>query len=230
MSNYSERKWKYATIGLAAILVMVVTTPAAYAADKSHQDILNALNAAKNSILAAITGVQTDTTAIKANTNNLPEDPADQSLIDSQLGSLQADTDDIQAQLGGLSLGGASPKSVQTNMILDPPENRLAFWVILPAESGKTYSGTISGHYVLSEGNRGHLACRVGGAFQSGILLVDLVKNLQPNTNMGNFNEPFTCNSLTFEIIDLLDDSDAGGAQLQSTAQYFESTDVTVID
>jgi hypothetical protein len=79
--SFSRNKWKYATIGLAAVLVMVVTTPAAYAADKSHQDIINAINNAVTNLTNLINGkasqtsvnaIQTTDNAIKAKVDSIP--------------------------------------------------------------------------------------------------------------------------------------------------------------
>jgi hypothetical protein len=82
----------------AAFVAGTITTtaiPIAEAADKSHQDILNAINNGVNSILNAITGakneIKTDTAAIKAKTDNLPVDPASNSHIDTAIASIPSD-------------------------------------------------------------------------------------------------------------------------------------------
>lgn len=88
-----SRKWKYATIGLAAILVMVVTTPAAYAAEKSHQDIMNAINNAVTNLTNLINGKASQTSV------NTLQTTANQ--INAKLPSSVASTTDITTKTYG---------------------------------------------------------------------------------------------------------------------------------
>lgn len=81
--------WKYLSIGLMAILAASFSIPQASAHINTNvghmlQHIYNFVD------------------GIEAKTDNLPSDPADQSLIDEQLESIQSDTDAIQTSIGDL--------------------------------------------------------------------------------------------------------------------------------
>lgn len=60
----------------------------------------------------ALTDLATGLGAVKAKTDNLPTDPADQSLVDAAIAAVQADTDNIQTRLPAALVGGRMDSSV----------------------------------------------------------------------------------------------------------------------
>ena len=56
--------------------------------------------------------LDTEVAAIKAKTDNLPTDPADESLIEAAIAAVQADTDNIQTRLPAALVGGRIDASV----------------------------------------------------------------------------------------------------------------------
>lgn len=56
IENFSQNKWKFATFALLGILALVITTPAAYAADRSHQDIISAITTGITNLTNLING------------------------------------------------------------------------------------------------------------------------------------------------------------------------------
>jgi hypothetical protein len=48
MANFTERKWKYLSITLSALVVALVLAPQADAANPDHNDVLAAINVCGN--------------------------------------------------------------------------------------------------------------------------------------------------------------------------------------
>ena len=60
----------------------------------------------------ALTDLATGLSAVKAKTDNLPTDPADESLLEAAIAAVQADTDNIQTRLPAALVGGRMDSSV----------------------------------------------------------------------------------------------------------------------
>ena len=210
-----QKAWKYSTIGLLAILAISISIPQAAA----H---------ITNNTQHMLAHIYNFVDGIESKTDNLPNDPADQSLIDEQFASIQSDTDDIQSSIEGLPGGGSSPKSARIHTTLNPPSGGALTQTILPFEAGKTYSGTITGRYLFSEGNIGNIFCDVSGVTLA-MSLVDFQVNDPLNGINGGFTEVFTCESIRILVLDLASDGDSGPIAVVGTIQYFESTEVSEI-
>jgi hypothetical protein len=204
--------WKYTTIGLLALIVVGLSLPQASAhITTKSQHLLEHLYAF--------------TDGIEAKTDNLPSDPADQSLIDAQLESIQSDTDNIQASIDGLSGGGgATPKSVDIFLSAptDPPGPFNT--ELLPYAPGKTYSGHISGHLSVGASNVVEISCAIGGEHQR-ISIVSVDRQGLTGTEVP-FSEDFACDDLVLAMDDI-DIRTGTASTLIATIQYMESTDVT---
>jgi hypothetical protein len=208
-----QKAWKYSTLGLLAILAIGLSIPQAAA------HITNNTQHMLGHIYNFVDGIE-------AKTSNLPTDPADQSLIDSQLAGIQSDTDEIQASIEGLSTGGgASPKSVDVFLVsgADPRDPNF-FRELLPFVPGKTYSGHINGFLTVDPANRVEIFCAVGGERQ--VTTVVSVANQGTSELIETFSEDFACDDLRLNIIndDLRTES---SSTVIATIQYFESTDLT---
>ena len=210
-----QKAWKYSTLGLLAILAISLSIPQAAA----H---------ITNNTQHMLTHIYNFVDGIEAKTDNLPEDPADQSLIDSQLADIQSDTDDIQTSINGLSSGGGtSPKSIDVFLAsgADPRDPQF-FRELLPYVPGKTYSGHINGHLTVDPLNRVEIYCAVGGERQ--VTPVASVVNHGTTELVQTFSEDFACDDLRLNIIN--DDfRTESSSTVIATIQYFESTDLTEI-
>jgi hypothetical protein len=161
---------------------------------------------------------------IEERTANLPDDPADQSLLDAQLEIIKSDTDDIQSTLGSLSSGGGSgSKSLDVFLTSgsDPHETNL-IRELLPYVPGKTYSGHINGHLTVGASNRVDISCAIGGERQ--VTPVASVFNDSLVDVEHKFSEDFACDDLRLSI-ETLFRSDTTSTVI-ATIQYLESTDL----
>ena len=212
-----QKAWKYSALGLLAVLAVSLSIPQAAA------HVTNSTQHMLQHIFSFVDGIE-------AKTDNLPSDPADQSLIDAQLESIQSDTDDIQSSLSSLSSGGAVPKFAHVKVSLDPEDGMVADNFDLLPDSGNMYSGIITGTIANLAGSTGNIAeihCDNGG-FENWEYLVRIQHdNVVPSNIV--FSEVFTCPSLVFQVQDLNNGNEASGMQITANIQYIESTEVTEV-
>ena len=77
MANFTERKWKYASITLGALVAALVLTPQANAANSSHNDILAALS-------SAVTGIQNSISTSASETQSNIQEAIENSASETQ--------------------------------------------------------------------------------------------------------------------------------------------------
>lgn len=194
------------------------------AVEGAISDAESAINSNTNTAVSGLasqtdlSGVQTVANTIRAKTDNLPTDPADQSILASQLTNIQSDTDDIQTQLGGLSGGNAAPKAITVHFVLNPADNTAENHIFLPREFGKIYSGHITA-MMFNNGNNVALNCLVGERSTDYLLVIS-------NGNIIEVNEDFACEQIRLQVIDFPGGGDASGVTFTGTIQYLEITDV----
>lgn len=208
----SLNTWKYLSMGLLAILAIGFSFPQAFA------HITNNTQHMLSHIYNFVDGIE-------AKTDNLPDDPADQSQIDTQLESIQSDTDDIQLSIDSLpGGGGTSPKSIDVFLVSgSDPRDPNFFRELLPFTPGKTYSGHINGHLTVDASDRVEIFCAVGGERQ--LTVVASVANHGTSDLVHTFSEDFACDDLRLDITGTF----GGGttSTVIATIQYVESTDLT---
>jgi hypothetical protein len=212
--------WKYLSMGLIAVLAIGLSIPQAAAHITSNtqhmlQHIYNFVD------------------GIEAKTNNLPSDPADQSLLDEQLESIQADTDDILTSLGGLSGDGTSPKFMHVDINLNPLNGEVADnFVILP-DDGKIYSGIITGTFRGDSGSgqgSGSIAwirCESSNVGNHNLLIQ--IDQMGENLSHKDFSEVFACEEMVFFVHDVNDTGEGDGVILTANMQYVEGEEITVL-
>jgi len=213
---------KYMSIGSLAILAAGFSFPQAFA------HVTNSLSHNMNHVMEALGIIDSNVDAIKAKTDNLPNDPADQSLIDSQLEGIQSDTDKIQTSIGSIS-GGSAPKTARVATIGNPVDGNFFVTDIMPLEEEKTYSGIVSGVFSLSVGSRGFVTCNMAGdlaGVQESINLVIVERTDITQNSRFTVNEFFACDRLRIAFHDLPGDGDVGPAGFAGNVQYFESNDI----
>lgn len=128
----SKNVWMYSTIGLAAILALGFSFPQAFAADKTHQEIIAILSNGISNILNAITGAKND---INTNTNN-------------GISSLQAELETTTV--------------VTTEEHLNPEQFQTEEFVIAQASPGKVLTGHTSLMMVSDVDNIVNVQCDIG--------------------------------------------------------------------
>ena len=145
-----KKKILLATITLAFMAGTLVTSAPlhnAMAANPTLVDIMTTLG----NIQTQLTGIQTTDSAIKTKTDNLPTDPASQSLI-------------------------GNTKSVVVDKLLNVPapsgtSDGIAILELIPAIPGKTFSGHISLHFVGSSTEVVDVECEMEtGAMSLGLI------------------------------------------------------------
>jgi hypothetical protein len=203
----SHNTWKYATLALMALIGVALSIPQASA----HITTKTA---------HVLEHIYNFVDGIEERTDNLPDDPADQSLIEEQLA-------DIQTSIGSLSTGGAAQISVQVATVVNPTfPNSFEDVPLFPLEAGTTYSGKIAGTYEVSPESRLRLSCPIG--HQTDTLILLEVDNRTTQTMRGEFNEDFVCDSLGFNVFDYLN-GEADHNIIKATGQAFVSLDATQI-
>jgi hypothetical protein len=211
----SHNTRKYLSIALLAVLAVGLSVPQASA------HIANNTQHMLQHIYNFVDGIE-------GKTNNLPSDPADQSLIDAQLQGIQSDTDAIQTTLGSLTGNGISPKFIHVDVSLNPLNGEVAdSFVILP-DDDKMYSGIITGTILGEPGSAGSIAwirCESGQ-------VVNLNFLVQHDQTAGagsskDFNEVFTCENMVFFVQDKNDTFEGVGVVLTANIQYIEGEDIT---
>ncbi|MGH9876976.1 MAG: hypothetical protein ACREBU_04815 [Nitrososphaera sp.] len=110
----SQKKWKYLSIGLLAILAVGFSVPQAFA------HVTNSLAHNVGHIIDALTDLQSDVTDIMAKTDNLPSDPASESAV------------------------GTEHTVVIEERHIDPADLTIETISVLPLESGKSYRGHLA--------------------------------------------------------------------------------------
>jgi hypothetical protein len=78
-SHFSEKKWKYVSIGLMAVLAVGFSFPQAFA------HVTSDMKHGVEHVIALLNNIDTKVTAIKAKTDNLPTDPASQSAVEKSI-------------------------------------------------------------------------------------------------------------------------------------------------
>jgi hypothetical protein len=123
--------WGGTAVGSANVLIDNAITAAKIAADAIGADEISAAAVTKiqsglatasgvSAVEAKVDTVDTVVDAIKVSTDNLPPDPADQSLIIAATNAIVADTEDIQARLPAALVSGrmdASVGAMQSNTL-----------------------------------------------------------------------------------------------------------------
>jgi len=213
-----QEAWKYSTLGLLAILAISLSIPQAAA----H---------ITNNAQHMLTHIYNLVDGIEAKTDNLPTDPADQSLIDTQLASIQSDTDDIQGTLDTLSGGDSNPKAVRMDFSADPPNsNDPADSIkveILPYVDGVIYAGHIKAEIRLPPGPLDNLAgfnCFTGGNATHELLPVVV------QFSIVSLDTDFICDRIQFEATELEDFVDADPVHTTGVVLYSENSIVTEVN
>jgi hypothetical protein len=102
--------WKHLSIGLMAMLAVGFSFPQAFA------HITTSLSHNVGHLLEVLNAIRTDVGAIKAKTDNLPTDPASNTLVNTR--SSQASVDDLQADVDAV-------KAQTDNIPTDPADQSL---------------------------------------------------------------------------------------------------------
>jgi hypothetical protein len=208
----SHNTWKYLSIGVLAVLAVGLFIPQASA------HITNNTQHMLSHIYNFVDGIE-------AKTDNLPSDPADQSLIDDQLESIQSDTDDIQSSIGSLSDGAAEPKTINVDLELDAPDGRGLSFVILPFKAGVAYSGVLTGMFSLNAGNRVSVDC----FSTDGIITLKSHEKLDGATEVVTMSDVFACDQMRVSISDLNDGVEANRSFFRANIHYVENSDIQLI-
>jgi hypothetical protein len=104
---------------------------------------------------------------------------------------------------------------------VDPEDGILGieFVTIVPSESGKTFSGRISGKLQGMTGNQVDIFCHAAGeSFQIAVATGPVSTFI---------NEEFACDSLSLTVVDVPDATDAGPVTIRLLTQYVETTNVS---
>ena len=211
-SMVSHNTWKYLSIAVVACLAVTLFIPQASA------HIANNTQHMLSHIYSFVDGIE-------AKTDNLPSDPADQSLIDEQLVSIQSDTDDIQSSIGSLSGGAAEPKTINVDLELDAPDGRGLSFVILPFNEGVSYSGVLSGGFLVNAGNRVSVEC----FSTDGVFSLKSHENLAGATETVAMSDVFACDQMRVSIFDLDDGIEANRSFFRANTHYVENSDIQLI-
>ncbi|MGI0012852.1 MAG: hypothetical protein ACREBU_05320 [Nitrososphaera sp.] len=142
--------------------------------------------------------VDTEIGDIKAKTDTLPSDPADQSEVEDAISEAVSD------------IGTAT--GVETEVSVDPADGTTSFTTVIAADSGKTFSGRIGGIVNGDPANLFRVLCGTPGG--SAILL------LGPVPALTNVNEEFVCTYLELAVDDPSGGGDAIAVLLDLTTQY----------
>ncbi|HKU48488.1 MAG TPA: hypothetical protein VJP79_00935 [Nitrososphaera sp.] len=208
----SQNTWKFLSIGILAVLAVSIFVPQASA------HITNSTSHMLSHIYNFVDGIE-------AKTDKLPEDPADQSLIDDQLESIQADTDDIQSSIGRLSGGAAVPKTINADLEIDASDGQGTSYVILGFKNGVSYSGALSAALNVAAGNRVSVDCYSS----DGLISIKSHENLDGPSEIETMSDAFACNQLRVSIFDLNDGVDAHSSFFRATTYYVENSDIQLI-
>lgn len=208
----SHNTWKYLSIGVVAYVAASLFFPQASA------HIANNTQHMLSHIYNFVDGIE-------AKTDNLPADPADQSLIDDQLESIQSDTDDIQSSIGSLSGGAAEPKTINVDLQLSVPDGERISYVILPFKAGISYSGVLSAGFLLNAGNSVSVDC----FSTDGIIFLMSQEKLTGATETVSMSDVFACNQMRVSIFDLNDGVDANFSFFRATTHYVENSNIQLI-
>jgi len=229
-SGFSQKKWKYLSFALMAVIASGLLAPTAFAASPTLTDIFNKLG-----IIDTKVGViDTKVTGIKTNTDSLPSDPASNTQVNTRasqtsLNTLQSDVTAIKTNTNNLPSDPASQaatgsvKTLKFHHTFDPSADDRgggeSFGLLAPS-SGKTVAGHISMFADRDAfGNQISLLCFTG---PDGIVrIIDGVSNIR------GFSVDFACTQLILEVHD--PDPESGPVDIEGLAQYVESSDITNI-
>lgn len=195
MSAFSQNKWKYSTIGLLAILAVGFSFPQAFA------HVTSSVSHNVTHILDALAVIDSNVDDIKAQTDNLPADPASSTDISNAVADIGA------------------TQSVRIDVTVNPADGDTQIITLIPSESGKTFSGVVSMRFnPQTTGNVETLFCNTIGANE--VILAD-------TSSFVDFSGSFACSKLTLALVDLSDGTDDPALNVSGAVQYTTSSDVT---
>ena len=213
MVEFQKNKWKYTTVGLAAILAVGFSFPDAFAA-ASIDSVLSVVKDIQTKVnnlsgpSGSISTLQTDLTAIKTKTNELPDDPASEEAIVESI-------DESVLQIG-------AAKAAIIEFEFDPngftiPRAPLAF------EEGKTYAGSIDMRVSGDSDGLVSVLCFVGGGYHG------FFQDLHAGDRI---NRDFVCRSISMNFSDLSDNDEPSHIEATGMIQYVEvdESNVTILD
>jgi hypothetical protein len=225
MVEFSRNKWKYSTIGLMAILAVGFSFPQASA---------HITNSVQHVVSDIYNFVDTEVLAIKAKTDNLPTDPADQSLVEGAIttakGEINTNTNTAVSGLATASsvadlqstIDEIGPKFARGAIIL----NDDAFYLLGDGEFGDEetmFSGQITLNAKFDNDNPADLRCYLRDEGEIG----DSSSNFVLTTVTYGTGETvhFNCNSLILQQFE----GDSGNT-IAYAMQYWETNEAEEID
>jgi hypothetical protein len=118
----SHNTWKYLSIALMAVLAVGFSFPQAFA------HVTSSLTHNFGHVLDAVNAIKSDIGAIKAKTNNLPTDPASNSVVNTRssqtsVDDLQSKVDTITSQTDKIPVDPATEASVNTRSSQESVDN-----------------------------------------------------------------------------------------------------------
>jgi hypothetical protein len=213
IESFSQNKWKYTTIGLAAVLAIGFSFPEAFAAASldSVLSIVKDIQTKVNNLSGpsgSISTLQTQITSIKTKTDNLPADPASEEAITESI-------DEAVTQVG-------ARKAAIIEYDLNPNGATIPR-VPLPFEEGRTYAGSLDITVKADSDGQVFILCFVGGGLHG----------FSMELNDGDrINRDFVCKSISINLSDLSDNDEPSHVEAFGMIQYVEvyEDNVTLLD
>jgi len=227
-SEFSQKKWKYLSFALLAIIASGILAPTALAASPTLTDIFNKLGVVDAKVTATQTSVNnilSNVTAIKSTTNTNLDAKISSRATQTSVNNVQGNVTLIKSKTDALPSDPASQavtgsvKTIRFEHSFNPTADiRVQESIrLIPPSSGKTFSGHISmSTDADSFGNTITLECILG---PSGV-----DRPIEQATGR-NFDADFTCNSLVLTVVD--PEPESGFIVVSGLAQYVESTNIT---
>jgi hypothetical protein len=186
---FSTKKWKFTILGLMAVLAVGFSIPQAFA------HVTNNTQHVLQHIYNFVDGIE-------AKTNNLPSDPASNTVVNTRatqasVNALQQTADDIDSKAGDiqnlLTGGSAGMKGLTVDTTAIGDDGDVSLIEVLPFSQDKIYVGHIVVHWNVPI-NTIYLGCAVG----DGPELKAIADHSIPNGFGPSVD--FWCNSLTVVI------------------------------
>jgi len=203
MVEFQKNKWKYSTIGLAAILAVGFSSPDAFAA-ASIDSVLSVVKDIQTKVnnlsgpSGSLTTLQTQITSIKTDTGKLPADPASEDAIEESI-------DDAVTQIG-------AQKAVIVEYDVNPNHSSEAR-LPLSFDDHRTYAGSLDLTVKADSDGRVFILCFVGGGMHG--FSFDL-------TDGDRINRDFVCKSLSINMRDSSDNDEPSHVEVFGMIQYVE--------
>lgn len=112
-SQLSEKRWKYVSIGLMAILALGFSFPQAFAHVTSN------MQHGMEHAIALLTDIQTKVTGIKSTVDTNLDAKVSSRATQTSVNSLQSDVDALQSAVAGIGSGGSSSNCVTIDVNRD---------------------------------------------------------------------------------------------------------------